>query len=171
MIVRPMQTQDIPAVAEAHLAAWQAAFRGILPDPVLDSLTEQEFVRTWQEIIKRPNRTNLVVEVHGQVVGFVAFGPVAVSEPGEPADTATREIYGIYTHPRFWRTGTGGRLLEEALERMKREGGRTVTLWTMSDNTVSRGFYEKHGFGLSGKTRRSQRYEKEFEEVEFTRLI
>ena len=171
MTVRPMQTDDIPAVAETHVAAWQAAFRGILPDAVLDNLTQEEFVGIWQEIIERPNRTNLVVEEDGRAVGFVAYGPVSGGELGQSAVAAATEIYGIYTHPRCWRSGVGGKLLEAVIALVKPAGINRIVLWTMTENAVSRGFYEKYGFGLSGKTRRSRRYEKEFEEVEFVRLV
>ena len=95
MNVRRMRASDIADTARAHLAAWQAAYTGILSGTLLDGLSQSEFERAWREIIRRPERTNLVVEREGHAIGYIAFGPPA--EHGQ--DTTTGEIYGLYVHP------------------------------------------------------------------------
>lgn len=155
-----MQAVDIPAVAAAHLAAWQKAFRGILSDRFLDELTEHQFEETWSESFKRPSRENLVVDSEQGVIGFIAFGPSR--DDGEAG-----EIHGIYVHPNFWRTGAGSLLLTSSIDRLKSLGLQQAIVWTMTKNSISHRFYEQHGLSPTGKKRISKRQNETFEEIEY----
>lgn len=155
-----MQGVDIPAVACANVAAWQKAFRGILSDRLLDDLTQDRFEENWKNSLQRPRRTNLVVEAEQGVIGFVAFGPASDG-------TGNGEVYGIYVHPDHWRMGAGSLLMAAALEALKSMGFERAMLWTMTDNSNSRRFYEKIGWSLSGETRISERQNESFEEVQY----
>jgi len=162
MRVRQMAPSDIPAVAQAHRRAWQVAYRGILSDGLLDGLSQAEFERNWQGILRRPNRTTLVVEREGRVVGYAAFGP---SHEGQENGSAACEIIGLYVHPDHWGQGAGGRLLAEALAQLGQRGFARTIVWTMRDNALARRFYEKHGFRLDGYGRESQCHGESLTEV------
>jgi ribosomal protein S18 acetylase RimI-like enzyme len=167
MNVRRMLVSDIAKVARAHLAAWQAAYAGILSDTLLDGLSQPQFERAWREIIRVPDRTNLVAEREGHVVGYIAFGPL--SEQQE--DRTTGEIYGLYVHPDHWRRGAGKQLLAAALAQLGEQGVARVVVWSMRDNPIGRRFYHKNGFCLDGYGREGERHGERFLEVRLSRDV
>ena len=164
MRIRVLKELDIPQVANAHVSAWKRGFRGILSDAYLDNLTVEQFEAVWHVVQNQQDRTNLVADVDDQVIGFVAFGP---TRGGDVDADNVGEIYGLYVHPDHWRMGAGGQLITEALKQIKAQAYTEVILWTMTDNQISRGFYEKKGFCLDGATRISERSGETFEEVRF----
>lgn len=156
-----MTRNDIPVVAECHVSAWKAAFRGILSDALLDTLTRADFEASWLMHVAKPGRLNLIAEGNQGVIGFVALDrvPAAVGDAGE--------IIGIYVHPDHWRCGAGRFLLEAALSQMRSAGFSAAFLWTMKDNQRSRAFYQGCGLSLAGKTRASDRKGESFVEVKY----
>jgi ribosomal protein S18 acetylase RimI-like enzyme/CheY-like chemotaxis protein len=167
MKVRRMRTSDIAHVGRVHLAAWQATYRGLLSDASLEGLSQPELERAWRQIVRRPERTNLVLEREGCVVGYIAFGPL--TDPND--DAATGEIYGLYVHPDHWRSGAGGQLLAAALEQFDDRGVAQVVVWTMRDNAIGRRFYHKNGFCLDGYGREAERHGEKFLEVRLSRDV
>ena len=47
--------------------------------------------------------------------------------------------------PEFWRTGAGSALFESARKQLREEGYESLFLWTLTENTRARRFYEKMG--------------------------
>jgi ribosomal protein S18 acetylase RimI-like enzyme len=166
MRIRQMAPSDMPAVAQSHRRAWQVAYRGILSDALLDDLCQDEFERNWQAVLRQLNRTTLVVEREGRVIGYVAFGP---SHNGGESGAAAGEIVGLYVHPDHWGQGAGGQLLTEALAQLAQRGVTRAIVWTMRDNALARRFYETHGFRLDGYGRESERHGERFTEVRLSR--
>jgi len=41
-MIRPATPEDARAIAEVHVASWRYAYRGLLPDDVLDRLSVEE---------------------------------------------------------------------------------------------------------------------------------
>ena len=168
MKVRPIRPADVPAVARTVVAAWQAAYRGILSDAFLEGLDVKRIEEIWHEIVEMGDRINLVVDVDGQAIGFVGFG-AARDEDTDPAQVA--EIYGIYVHPEHQRAGAGSALIEAALEQLRSRGHKLVVLWTMRDNSPAQSFYRKNGFRLDGATKVSERQGEQFLEIRFRKEI
>jgi len=163
-----LEQDDIPSVAEAHTEAWKRAYRGILSDALLDRLNVKDAVRRWQQRIGLPERVNLVAEVAGHVVGYVAFGP---PQDGDVDPGTAIEIYGLYVHPEHWRSGSGSALVEAVLAHGRHEGLAEVVLWTMRENARARAFYGKQGFAPDGAARKSHRFGEVFSEVRLRRTI
>jgi GNAT superfamily N-acetyltransferase len=65
---------------------------------------------------------------------------------------AEAELKLLYVDPTAQCKGVGQRLLEEVLNRVASEDAESLTLWTMSWNTQSQGFYEKRGFVLTNNS-------------------
>lgn len=166
MKIRSFSESDIPLLARVQLAAWQKAFRDILSDKLLDSLTIDDFVGGWEKVSQIADRTNLVIEDDQGVFGFVSFGPA----PDEDGFEEYIEICAIHVHPEKWRRGAGAALMNEALTQIKRSGGRNVLLWTMTDNSTARSFYEREGF-FPKDERTSERGGETFQEVRFVRRL
>lgn len=144
--IREAKSEDAPQMARVHVASWQAAYRGILPDELLDNLAVETFQGSWEKHIANPQRTNLVLEVEGVVQGFAAFGHWR--EEGAPPETG--ELYALYLASEIWGSGCGGTLWKEAAARMRKTYSQ-VTVWVLRDNARARGFYESVGFGYDGQ--------------------
>lgn len=136
MTVRLAVVADAPAVASVHVRTWQAAYRGLVPDSVLDGLSVQERTSMWERGI--PHGGVWVGLVDDEVVGFAAVGPSR--EPD-----AAFELYAIYVLPSAWGTSVGFELADAALG-----DEQDVILWVFDDNPRARRFYERFGFRADG---------------------
>jgi ribosomal protein S18 acetylase RimI-like enzyme len=151
MEIQAATAEDCRAVAEVHVESWQDAYRGILPEPYLASLSVTEREGMWRRMLEQQPSHLLVARAAGQVVGFVAFG--ASRDEGAPDDRA--EIWAIYVRAASWSSGAGRRLWLEALNRILAEGYKSVSLWVIARNGRAIQFYERAGFVVEPESRKS----------------
>ncbi len=52
--VRRAAPVDAAAIALVHVRAWQAAYRGLMPDDVLERLSVDERALRWRDILSNP---------------------------------------------------------------------------------------------------------------------
>jgi GNAT superfamily N-acetyltransferase len=168
VFLRQIVTDDVPAVAELIVAAWQAAYRGIIPDEMLDGMSAPEIAAAWRQILAEGHRTVLVAEADGKVCGFVGFGK-ARDDDLDPVQVA--EVYGIYVHPAWWGRGAGRALFEAAIVWLRENGYLYLVLWTMRDNARAREFYERMGLTWDGRQKESTRGQARFGEVRYRIVI
>ena len=168
--VRRATLADADAIGRVHVRAWQAAFRGVVPDEVLDELDPAQRAQRWREwLLDPPTDQELLVAVDaGAVVGFALVGPLrgGASEVGEPEDG---ELYAINLTPEAWGRGTGSALLTRAEAQLLARGYRTLWLWIARDNQRARAFYERHGWVTAGEVRTGGLVGSSVEEVAYTR--
>jgi ribosomal protein S18 acetylase RimI-like enzyme len=147
---RPMVAGDFEAVCELHVRAWQAAYRGIVPQDFLDAMDPAERAR-------RTRGGDLagqhVAEAGGEIVGWLALGPYRFEDDGPDAPgPGFGEVMAIYARPDAVGTGVGRALMAYGLAELDRAGLRPVLLWVLADNARARRFYEKAGFHADGAT-------------------
>jgi L-amino acid N-acyltransferase YncA len=100
-------------MADLHVCSWRAAYRGIVPDAVLDGLSIDARRDFWTKAIGRdsPGPSNeariWVVEESGTVRGFAATGP----SRDDDTEPGAGEVNAIYRAPEAWGRGVGQRLL------------------------------------------------------------
>jgi ribosomal protein S18 acetylase RimI-like enzyme len=142
--VREATARDAAAVARVHLASWRAAYRGLVPDAFLESLNLGERTARWREqLTHRPlGQVTHLVEVDGEIVGFVAGGACR----DEDAGAGVGELYAIYVEPGSWRRGFGGLLQTASLESLRERGSAEARLWVLEGNAAARAFYERSGW-------------------------
>ncbi len=146
--VRPATPDDAAAIAGVHVRSWQMAYRGVVPDAILERLSVEQRRRTWSELLEdRHGAFTLVADRGGEVVGFCSM---AIPSRDDDAGEATCEVGAIYVEPTLWRAGVGARLLETALDTVRDSGWREVTLWVFAANASARAFYESFGFASDG---------------------
>lgn len=137
-------------MAEAHVCAWQTAFRGIVPDERLDALRVERSADRFRGYLAPTESANqrFILAVSGDTaLGFVGFGATR-DEDVDPARVA--EVHGLYVHPAHWRRGVGRRLLRAAVEALATDGFETATLWTLAACHPTRAFYEAQGWSTDG---------------------
>ena len=137
--VRPAAPRDAKAIAEIHVATWQAAYQGVIPDDFLKAMTVEKRLAYWREAIEFSDPQILVAVDADKVVGFVGF------DRSRDAGTKSTvgEIWALYISPEHWRQGAGLALWDGARDGLKDEGCTQVTLWVLVANERALQFYEQ----------------------------
>jgi ribosomal protein S18 acetylase RimI-like enzyme len=139
--------QDAAAMGRAHVRAWQAAYRGVMPNEFLDGLRIEDRQRMWQRQIASPGDEGILVSVaDGSVVGFAVFGCSA-------EDASLGELYAINLDPDHWGLGLGRELLQTVTNHLAEAGFTELVLWVAPANDRARGLYESEGWTTDGTTR------------------
>jgi GNAT superfamily N-acetyltransferase len=143
--VRPATLPDAPAMGRVHVRAWQAAYRGQMPDDYLHGLRPEDRAAHWEGALRREDLRGaiLVAERAGEVIGFAVAGP---SRDPEGAG----ELYAINLDPAHWGTGAGRALLQAAQAELARPGFDETVLWVLEGNARARRFYEIAGWIADG---------------------
>jgi ribosomal protein S18 acetylase RimI-like enzyme len=150
MRIREAEPPDARRIAEIHVVAWQAAYRGQMPDDYLDGLRVEDRLAQHEWTLANPRETwrVWVSEDAGALTGFAVTGP---SEDAD-ADERTGEVYAIYLEPERVGTGVGRELFAHSVEDLRARGFRSATLWVLESNDRARRFYERAGWALDGAT-------------------
>ena len=150
VIVRRAAAGDAAGIAAVHVASWQAAYRGLMPREVLDSLSVPARTERWAANLADTDAgvTTLVAELDGEVIGFASVGP----SRDEGAE-GTGELWALYLHPRHWDAGHGRVLHAHAVSALVASGVVDATLWVLTTNRRARRFYERHGWAADGAGR------------------
>ena len=156
MRVRPATADDARAIASVHVRAWEAAYRGILPDDVLDGLSVDAREVVWREWLSEPDATRLTLVAAGDDARISGFCTAALPSRDDDARERTAEIAATYVDPRLWRTGVGTALLDAALAELRAGGYEHATLWVLRDNALARRFYARYGFRPDGRESRHE---------------
>ena|SRR5215831_4456750 len=143
-LVRPAAGQDAEAIAAVQVATWRDAYAGLMPDEILDGLDVSQQAETWRGRLAAPpdGVFVLVFERDGEVRGFVSGGPERGGTGGE--------VFAIYVDPPCQGLGAGRRLLEAAGRHLAGAGFAEASLWVLSTNDATRGFYEAQGWRSDG---------------------
>jgi ribosomal protein S18 acetylase RimI-like enzyme len=139
--------EDAEAIARIHVRSWQAAYRGLIPDDVLDGLSVQRRTEMWRGWLTGASRLAVWVaeQEGGRIAGFVSAGP---SE-----DEAVAEIQAIYVEPDRFGRGIGRALLSRAVDELRAGGHAEVVLWVLDGNDRARRLYERTGWRADGGTK------------------
>jgi GNAT superfamily N-acetyltransferase len=164
--VRHARAEDAAALGRAHVRAWQAAYRGQLPDCYLDGLRAEERAAGWERGLQRDRARDpvLVAERDGRVVGFAVVG--AAEDP-----RGGGELYAINVDPDHWGTGAGRALLLAAQDELARLGYGEAVLWVLPGNHRARRFYQAAGWVADGAERSAEVHGVVVPEVRYRRRL
>src|SRR5262245_37374746 len=156
--IREAVPADARSIAEIHVRAWQAAYRGQLTDDYLDGLSVQDRLEQHRRSLQEPPAEwrTWVAEDGGATTGFAVTGP---SQDADATDR-TAEVYAIYLEPERVGTGAGRELFEHAVADLRERGFDVATLWVLESNERARHFYEDAGWMPDG-TATTERVDRE----------
>lgn len=150
MQVRRACPDDAAGIAEVHVRTWQVAYEHVFGAERLASVTVEQRLPMWRQILHDPDQTALVVEDEtGRIVGWCTVAP------SRDAD-ADGELWGIYVLADAWGTGVGTALMAAGLDALRDLGYRDAILWVLEDNPRARRFYEREGWVLDGSRKRDE---------------
>ena len=137
--VRPATTRDAKAIAELHVATWQAAYHSFMLVEHLKNMMVEKRLVYWREAIEF-SESQLLVAVDGyQQLRFTGF------DRSRDAGTKSNvgEIWAMYVAEAHWGKGVGLALWDGARDGLKEEGCTQVTLWVLLQNERALKFYEQ----------------------------
>ena len=141
-MVRAARLADARTIAEIHVAAWRAAYRGMIADEYLASLSVAERTGRWSTAISAPGPAEVAVaHLKDEILGFCSFGPTRDAAPPDIA-----EIYSLNVRPDRWRRGAGRVLCEHAFQQAALREHAAITLWVLKQNEGAQRFYERLGY-------------------------
>ena len=152
LTVRWATVDDARSIAAVHIASWRAAYRGLMPDDVLDGLTLDSRERDWRGWLAEGGEREftLVAERDGTIEAFCTL-ELPSSETDEADDVAG--IPALYAHPDAFGKGAGAALMEAAVEAARERGFREAILWMLEDNERAGAFYDRGGWIRDGGRR------------------
>jgi putative acetyltransferase len=127
--LRPYTAADEEAAVELWRRTWQLAYPNIDFNARLDWWRQR-----WRDELV-PAVTITVAEANGQLIGFVTVDP------------GTFDLDQIVVAPETWGMGVATALIAQA----KLISPAGLDLHVNKDNARAIGFYEKHGFVVSGE--------------------
>jgi RimJ/RimL family protein N-acetyltransferase len=143
--IRYANTNDAKALGEIHSKSWYHAYKGIVPDKILENLSSQKMQKRFEGAINK-SEENAIIFKNNKPVGFIYIGKCR----DEDKPNTCGEVWGIYLHPDYWNMGIGTKLINWGLNELKNRNFNQITLWVLEENTNARKFYEKIGFKHDG---------------------
>jgi GNAT superfamily N-acetyltransferase len=134
--IRKAELADAPEIARVHVTVWRSAYRGLMPDDLLASLSIEQRTERWEQTIPYDPVGTFVAIAKGKLVGFSSAG----ANRSEEGDTVG-ELYTIYVLEEVAGNGIGTRLLSAAETWMTERGYTDALLWVLAANTNARSFY------------------------------
>ncbi|MGH8317138.1 MAG: GNAT family N-acetyltransferase [Steroidobacteraceae bacterium] len=152
MILRLAVPADAMAVARVHVRAWQAAYRGLMPDDYLDGLRAEDRAPRYDFAGRDPARPRTWVAVEADsILGFAAISPARDEDV-----TGQGELCALYVEPDRWGRGIGRALASEARSDLSRLGFARALLWVVAGNARAEQFYRADGWSPDGLHRARQ---------------
>ena len=145
-VLRPATLADALAIARIHVAGWQSAYRGIVADEHLDSISIDQKQAFWrQQLHHDPCLLYVAEDAARGILGFAYAG----AHHGH-FDEYRGEIHAIYVLEQFQRHGIGRKLFYQAAVALLQAGFPSMMIWALKQNPY-RKFYERMGGKLLGE--------------------
>lgn len=160
--IREATVPDAWGVADVHVRSWQNAYRGLIADDVLSSLSVEQRAVRWAGWISASlageatdgrgvvsdgaSSHRMVVASSGdRIVGWATFGP------GRDADSdSLGELAGLYVDPAFWAQRIGFALISRVESELRAAGFDAAYLWVLDGNKRASRFYTRQGWQADG---------------------
>lgn len=167
--VREATLEDAEAIAHIHVAMWQHAYRGQMPDALLDGISLERRL-TWRvQMLSAPApKAHTFVAVEGEtILGFCDVGASREEGAGDSAG----ELYAIYVAPGTEGKGIGSALMAAGIEALCAEGFTHATLWVLASNVPTIEFYERKGWAADGMTKTEMWNDVPLHELRYARSL
>ena len=132
--VRNAEKEDVRQISEILVEDWQKAYRGIMEDAFLDSMSVD---RRYEIEVKRYQKYVVASDGH-EVLGYAWLEATG----DEPADC---EVIALYVRYSKRNNGIGKMLMRYAFNYFRKIGKKKMIIWCLKGNADSRKFYEKAG--------------------------
>lgn len=148
--IRYANKGDADSLALIYSQSYQAVFKGIIPDSILENVFSVEkrkegLLRELSEGVP----VNVIMCDEDKQLGMLTYG----KPKDEDLDDSFVEIWRIYLLPSCIGKNMGAELMNFAVTEIHQKGYKKIILWVLEDNVRARKFYERMGFIQDGTTR------------------
>jgi len=146
ILIREATALDAQALATVHVTSWRAAYRGVIEDAYLDSLSvdrRREASLAWFRNPTPSTFVRVAVDANAKVVGYAMGGPARTGAP-----TTLGEVYVLYLLPDVQRRGIGTQLMRSMARGLDLRGMEALEIWALEAN-AARAFYTRLGGRLA----------------------
>jgi len=149
LIIREAAHCDAQEIAKAHVSSWQSAYRNIIHQDYLNTLSiETRTAEIKNRLCKLGKHYNFIAMLHDKIIGFIT-----IADDADTNNPFVREIGALYFLEEYWGKGFGKRVLDYTITVLRKINVQKIFLWVLEENHLARKFYEKFGFVLSGDER------------------
>jgi ribosomal protein S18 acetylase RimI-like enzyme len=141
LLIRQANETDIPAIRHIAHHTWPVAYGKLLSTEQLDYMLALMYSEESLQQQFSKGHTFYMAEIDSHTHGFAS-----VSAEGENKFKLNK----LYVLPTTQKTGAGKALLQQVIRFAKDNRGAELFLQVKRDNP-SKGFYEKHGFIVTGE--------------------
>ena len=160
IVKRNVKKEDLWDVSSIVVEGWKTAYRGIIDDEFLDSLSVEE--KYNKRLTDYDKNGFIVTEIDNKVVGFCRYTTEKLfSKQCEDIDC---ELSALYVKPDLKGNGIGTALFKYVVDKQIKNGNKSMIIWCLKENYKSRKFYEKMGGILYGENE-IERGGKKYKEV------
>jgi GNAT superfamily N-acetyltransferase len=145
VLIRQATEGDASAIARVRIDCWRETYRGIVPDPYLDTMDVEKSIELWTRVLAAgvDGTSVFVAEDDGAVVGFSAGNMLK-----EPRHELNAELTAVYLRRPYQHAGIGSRLVEHVAMAQRGRGANGLIVWVIVGNKTARAFYEGLGATL-----------------------
>lgn len=136
-MIRNATTNDIGLIRALAHAIWPVSYRDMISPAQIDYMLGMMY--SEESLLRQMNEEGcvfLIAETEGGEVGFASYSKVTQSG---------YKLHKLYVLPSEQGKGTGKKLVNEILERLKLDGGKTIELQVNKNNKAVH-FYSGMGF-------------------------
>ena len=160
-MIRKAVKEDSYSIAKLIVESWQTAYKGLIGNDYLNSLSVLDRTDGWKNNILNQNEINhiYVYEEDNKIFGVIRFG-----KPDNELSNYNSEIHVLYVEPSFKRKGIGTKLFNFAKKYFIEKNTTDMIIWCLKNSIPSIKFYEKMG-GNIVSSRKAVIHNIELEEV------
>jgi L-amino acid N-acyltransferase YncA len=144
--IKKASSSDAYDIALINAVSWQKAYRGIVPDPIIDNISVEQWASGWRNQLDN-NENVLLIHKTNQIIGFAHLCKHNL------LNSFRAELNSIYLHPTVWGNGYGKKLYFASLIELQRLGYKVIFVWVLAQNIRARKFYEAMGLQETGSSR------------------
>lgn len=146
MEIRKANITDAFVISEVLVSSWRYAYKGIMPDSLLNNLSVEAKAEGWKRHLAE-NPEAYLLEDHERTLGIAEYGDMRDSIDGFEG---AAEIYLIYLYPDSIGRGYGAKLMHHCLDQLRDQDFESVAIWVLEENTNAIAFYEQFSFTDTG---------------------
>lgn len=136
--IRSARPEDLAAVGRLYTHSWRRTYRGLIPDRVLDAMTEEGSREKWMHYLVRPENEMFVLVHAGKVEGFAACRPLPERENSALLDS-------LHVDPACQGRGAGRRLIAQTARWARERGFGALVVFVVQGNHRAEALYRRMG--------------------------
>lgn len=145
--IREGNPNDANDFVYVNTHTWISTYKGLLPDELLDDLSDTIEARVPKTKDRLEKENNLIVaECNGLVVGVLTY-----NQSRDTNYPNAGEISSIYVLKEYQGNGIGSKLFQAGLKKLINQGFKEVILKVLKENKGAIEFYQKKGGIIVGE--------------------